>query len=327
MKFIFVFLLLSVSQIGFAQLTVYTIDGCSRCAYTVQTLRQNNIAFAECNTSRSQQCDDDFAEAVAHLQLSSFTMPVITDGEQIWYNIKKLNATVNNLVKTYRNKCYSPATVEYSSTKPVTKSAVSGTDLSSNPFKDITPAGFSDDEMNRAYTTLGSVHYLTENEKKVIYFCNLARLNGKVFAQNIIAPYAEKIRETQNSYVTSLMADLQNLPANLHVYRPSESLSKVAKIHAEDMGRVGGVGHDSSDGTPCFTRIKKYNKGGAQAENCSYGIQDPLDIVIDLLIDEGVSSKGHRKNILSSAYLFIGTGIASHKTYGTNCVMDFSDTE
>jgi uncharacterized protein YkwD len=44
-----------------------------------------------------------------------------------------------------------------------------------------------------------------------------------------------------------------------------------------------------------------------------------------LLIDDGIKSLGHRKNILNAGFHFVGIAIEPHKTYGTNCVMDFAE--
>ncbi len=92
------------------------------------------------------------------------------------------------------------------------------------------------------------------------------------------------------------------------------------------MGKTGKIGHKSTDGTKTFVRIKRYAKGGYMGENCAYGPSDPLAIVMQLLVDDGVPSLGHRKTILSSNYKFVGIAIEPHKKYGHNCVQDFSDT-
>ena len=65
------------------------------------------------------------------------------------------------------------------------------------------------------------------------------------------------------------------------------------------MGPKGIVGHTGSDGSDPFTRMKRvgaFNMGGG--ENCSYGMQTGKDVVLQLLIDDGVESRGHRKNIM-----------------------------
>jgi uncharacterized protein YkwD len=43
-----------------------------------------------------------------------------------------------------------------------------------------------------------------------------------------------------------------------------------------------------------------------------------------LLIDDGVSSRGHRKNLLNGAYHKIGVATGTHPEYGHLCVMDFA---
>jgi len=91
-------------------------------------------------------------------------------------------------------------------------------------------------------------------------------------------------------------------------------------------GKTGSIGHSSSDGTPFSQRVRKKAKAaGMIAENCDYGNQTALDSVIGLLIDDGIESLGHRKNILEPKFQWIGIAIEPHKKYGTNCVMDFAE--
>jgi uncharacterized protein YkwD len=58
-------------------------------------------------------------------------------------------------------------------------------------------------------------------------------------------------------------------------------------------------------------------------ENCSYGYDQAIDIVISLLIDEGVPDMGHRKNTLNDQFNSVGVAIRPHKEYRVNCVIDF----
>ena len=61
----------------------------------------------------------------------------------------------------------------------------------------------------------------------------------------------------------------------------------------------------------------------AWGENCSYGFEEAISIVITLLIDEDIEGVGHRKNILNPGYNSVGVAIRPHKDYQFNCVMDF----
>ncbi len=169
--------------------------------------------------------------------------------------------------------------------------------------------------------------YLMQDEKDIIYLMNLARIDGRKFAKTYLDDYvADNGLKKTNKYIQSLYKDLKNVSDGGVLYS-SENLYKSAKFHAKDMGETGQVGHSSSDGTSTFKRIKRYATGGSMAENCSYGYQKALDIVMQLLIDENVSSLGHRKNILSNSYRAVGVSIEPHQTYRFNCVQDFSDTK
>jgi uncharacterized protein YkwD len=65
------------------------------------------------------------------------------------------------------------------------------------------------------------------------------------------------------------------------------------------------------------------NYGQLAGENCSYGYDNALRIVMELLIDEGVGDSGHRKNILDAAFKNVGVSIQPHRTAAWNCVMAF----
>lgn len=171
--------------------------------------------------------------------------------------------------------------------------------------------------------TAKDVSYLDEAEKQVILYMNLARIDGKLFVKTFVKKY--ETTHGSDSYLKSLKETLNN-QASKPVFQPSQNLSKAADYHAKDMGQTGKIGHQSSNGTKTFDRIRKYAKGGYMAENCSYGFSDAYGIVMQLLVDKGVPSLGHRKSILSTNYKAVGVAIRPHKTYRFNCVQDFSDT-
>jgi len=184
-------------------------------------------------------------------------------------------------------------------------------------------SAYPQDLLDRANTAAGA-RYLTEEEKKTVMLVNLARMDGPAFIRNVLNPYIREEQPDQNEYLTSLIDDLRSLRP-LPPLMVQRELCGSAKFHARDMGSVGRIGHNSSDGTQCFDRIQRFFDGGAMGENCSYGFGDALGIVMQLLIDDQVPSLGHRKNILSSDYRRMGVGIAPHSVYDYNCVMDFSD--
>lgn len=180
-------------------------------------------------------------------------------------------------------------------------------------------------QMLKTANTAADVKYLSQSEKDVILYMNLARMDGEWFIEHIYNKNLDFVNQFSASYRKSLIKELKKTK-DVPVLKPAKGLTKSARYHAKDMGRTGKTGHRSSDGTDTFKRIKKYAKGGYMSENCQYGFSDAIKIVLDLLIDDGISSLGHRKNILNSNYTFVGVAIEPHKKYGVNCVQDFSDT-
>lgn len=176
---------------------------------------------------------------------------------------------------------------------------------------------------NTAITT----EYLTSDEKEVILIMNLARQNGVEFITKIIIPYANKNEEgfTLGSRdIKTLINDLKSVK-DLPPLLPQRQLFDIAKQHATRMGSHGLIGHDNYQQR--FKNIKTAN-----GENCSYGFNKPILIVLQLLIDKDVANKGHRKNILglngiSKQFTHVGVAIKPHKVWTYNCVMDFAYIE
>lgn len=160
--------------------------------------------------------------------------------------------------------------------------------------------------------------YLTATEKQVVYYINLVRSNPALFEKTILKKYLDSTG-MNNNYTKSLIKTLKETKP-MDVLQPSKELFDVAKLHAIKFGKAGKIGHDN------FAERTKSLKpifGSMVAENCDYGSERALDIVMSLLIDEGIPDFGHRKNILDPNYKFIGVSIQPHKKHGVNCVMDF----
>ena len=174
-------------------------------------------------------------------------------------------------------------------------------------------------EVVKELNTASRVNYLNEEEKKVILFMNMARHDGPLFARTILATYVEENQVENSSYLRSLRKDL-NKAEGLVPLQPEKDLTVAAQGHALKSGKSGHVGHQDFNKRFDPLMGNPYNHVG---ENCSYGYETAMDIVISLLIDEGVKDQGHRHNILSVDFNSVGVAIRPHKTYSINCVMDF----
>ncbi|MDR0711123.1 MAG: CAP domain-containing protein [Prevotellaceae bacterium] len=194
--------------------------------------------------------------------------------------------------------------------------------------------------------TVKDADYLTENEKGVIYEMNKVRTNPKLYAEYVKREktfYSKKRIEkpgetpilTQEGIaaVDECIKALQKAKP-VGVIRPNKNLSKAAQLLAKDQAKTGKTGHIGSAGSTISDRIKRYctemndnfdyGYGIIFGENISYGSSKPQDVVIQLLIDDGVPSRGHRDNIMKPEFNTAGVAIDTHPKYRYLCVIDYA---
>lgn len=105
----------------------------------------------------------------------------------------------------------------------------------------------------------------------------------------------------------------------------SVGLTKAAEDHRKDCGPKGITSHTGSDGSSMEDRINRYGTWDITiGENISFGAKNARDIVIQLIVDDGVKSRGHRNNIFNPQFTLVGTAFGYHKDYDVMCVMGFA---
>jgi uncharacterized protein YkwD len=179
-------------------------------------------------------------------------------------------------------------------------------------------ADWYEDVLEKANTGKDST-YLTTEEKQVVYYTNLVRLDPELFAKTFLKHYIDSTGKTSN-FTKSLLKTLDKTKP-MGVLAPSKKLYETAKEHATEFGKKGATGHGNFK-----KRFVNYQEecGCIVAENCYYGKANALNIVIELLIDEGIANLSHRNNILNKELTSTGLFIAPHKTFTRNCVIDYS---
>ena len=94
---------------------------------------------------------------------------------------------------------------------------------------------------------------------------------------------------------------------------------------AKEQGAVGSFGHTSPSGESMSDRIEKCGMWESTiGENIAYGTDKGQDIVLQLIVDDGVSSRGHRDNIFNTAYLLMGSGSSKHTNLRSLTVIDYA---
>jgi uncharacterized protein YkwD len=180
--------------------------------------------------------------------------------------------------------------------------------------------------------------FLSDDEKKVVQYLNLSRMQPRKFARLHLKPLRSLYRGHlfvrpgktaigTNEGVKALDECIQVLEKqkSISALRPSYALFGGARDHVADTGPKGITGHQGSNGSSPWDRIGHYGKmRSAAGENISYGYEDPLEILVQLLVDDGVSSRGHRENILNAAFGRVGVSIGPHDKWHFMCVIDFA---
>jgi len=182
-----------------------------------------------------------------------------------------------------------------------------------------------------------SIDYLTNTEKNTILEINKVRANPKKYAELYLEPrlkyYSGKdyitgsgtmVTNEGRKVVEECISFLKRHSA-LNVLNPEISLYNLAKNHVETQGPTGKTGHESPSGDSFKVRASRFigNSMHGYGENISYGSTSAREIVIQLLVDDGVPSRGHRKNIMNNMFNSIGVSYGKHKQYGSMCVVDF----
>jgi len=105
----------------------------------------------------------------------------------------------------------------------------------------------------------------------------------------------------------------------------SEGLAAAAAELAEEQGRSGDTGHEGRRSHGMRERIERHGRWQREiAENIGYGPSVAREMVMQLIIDDGVPSRGHRTNIFGAAFTVAGVACGPHPRFGSMCVIDFA---
>ena len=104
-----------------------------------------------------------------------------------------------------------------------------------------------------------------------------------------------------------------------------ENITKACRDHAHDIGVKGLTSHEGSDGKNISERIEKYCEwDGACAENLDFGFRNAENIILNLLIDDGVKERNQRYNLFHPDFKYMGIGIEDHRDYGICVVIGYA---
>jgi uncharacterized protein YkwD len=105
----------------------------------------------------------------------------------------------------------------------------------------------------------------------------------------------------------------------------SDGLASAALTHCNDTGPLGIVGHIGSRETTLQQRIEKNGKWSESiAEALDYGSVTGFEVVFSLLVDDGLTTRPHRKALLNPNYSKVGIGASPHSEFKTVACLLFA---
>ncbi|UYY59167.1 CAP domain-containing protein [Sphingomonas sp. S2-65] len=104
-------------------------------------------------------------------------------------------------------------------------------------------------------------------------------------------------------------------------------LARAAGVHVAEQGPRGDTGHRSRDGADPRDRMQRLGGGNYVAETITYGPDTAAEVVRQLIVDDAVPTRGHRRTVFAAEMRFAGAQCGPHKVYGTMCVVEYGRTE
>ena len=165
------------------------------------------------------------------------------------------------------------------------------------------------DELNRARTDPSG--YATEIERDLQYY------QGDLFRR----PGDESFLQTHEGAVAAreairVLRQTKPLPA----LRVSPGIALATRDHVNDQAPRGLMNHKGTDGSMAWDRVSRYGEWKSKiSENMTFGAATAHDVVSELLIDDGITDRGHRKNILDAQVKLVGASCGPHKSFRVMC--------
>jgi len=163
-------------------------------------------------------------------------------------------------------------------------------------------------------------------QNPALYATFIDELRGRMNGNVMVLPGHTRIRTKEGTRaLDDAIRFLRSAPPEAPLAH-SPGISRAAADHCADQAS-GGFGHAGRDSSHADKRIARYGTfGGCWGENISYGKSTARDVVLALIIDDGLPARKHRNNIFNPNFNFAGAAFGRHARFGTVCSMDFAGT-
>ncbi|MDT4969063.1 MAG: hypothetical protein QOJ64_3800 [Acidobacteriota bacterium] len=179
--------------------------------------------------------------------------------------------------------------------------------------------------------------FISQLEQEIIQEMNLARTEPQKYAafvdeyrkyydgNRLTVPGRKKAIIT-NDGIAAVDEAVNFLRAQrpLPAFDIAKGMCSAAADHARDLAGKGIDGHRGSDGSTPNARVDRYGDWESSiGETIVYEVSTPRQIMIALIIDDGVPTRGHRRNIFDPNYKVTGISVSDPLAFGSKCVIDY----
>lgn len=184
------------------------------------------------------------------------------------------------------------------------------------------PAAVLEDDV--AWQVLAEINLARTEPLKYAGF--LREIRGNFQGKDYHVPGTDTLKETHEGVAAvdeAIRFLSRQKPVPLLVW--SAGLAAAAAELVMEQGKSGGTGHNGAHSGGMQTRIERHGMWkGRIGEAIAYGPNDARMIVIQLIIDDGISDRAHRKNLFNPDFAGSGVACGPHPGFGSVCVIDFA---
>ena len=161
-------------------------------------------------------------------------------------------------------------------------------------------------------------------QNPALYATFVQELRGQMSGNVLVLPGHTRIRTKEGTAAVDEAIRFLRSAQPLPPLAFSRGMSRAAADHCADQAD-GAFGHEGKDRSHAGQRIARYgNFSGGWGENISYGKSSARDVVLALIIDDGLPGRKHRKNIFNPNFNYAGAAFGRHARFGTMCSTDFA---
>ncbi len=164
--------------------------------------------------------------------------------------------------------------------------------------------------LNPSISSGGNAEFskMSLEEMKMVAEINFVRSRPKEYIKHIEAFKKEQIAQNRMDWATTcdeLIKELKSM-APVSTLEPSNCVYEAAKKHGMEQKKTNSIDHEGNNGSLPWDRIKQACPDMATGgENLVSGSKDIRNSVILLLVDHGISNRGHRRTMLDKDWKYV----------------------